>query len=40
MLVMRLVDLAQDMHFLADVLIIYKKIDGKWELTSIVAKLF
>ena len=37
---MRLQDLSNDTHFLADVLILYKKADGKWELTSIVPKLF
>ncbi|MFC2044742.1 hypothetical protein ACFLT8_06095 [Chloroflexota bacterium] len=37
---MRLVDMASDTHFLADVLIVYKKIDGKWELVSIVPKVF
>jgi len=37
---MRLVDLSSDAHFLADVLIVYKQIDGEWELTSIVTKLY
>ncbi|MFC2006609.1 hypothetical protein ACFLUQ_00350 [Chloroflexota bacterium] len=37
---MRLVDLASDTHFLADVVIVYRKIDGKWELNSIMPKAF
>ncbi len=36
---MRLQDLTTNNHFLADALIVYRQIDGKWELTSIVAKL-
>ncbi|MFC2047370.1 hypothetical protein ACFLTK_03755 [Chloroflexota bacterium] len=37
---MRLIDLASDTQFLADVLIVYKKNDRKWALTSIVTKVF
>ena len=37
---MRLVDLVSDIHFLADVLIIYKHIHGEWELAAIVTKLY
>ena len=37
---MRLVDLTSDTHYLADVLIVYKQVDGRWELTSIVTKLY
>ena len=37
---MRLHDLATDKHFLADALIVYKQTDGKWEITSIVTKLY
>lgn len=36
----RLHDLSTDNHFLADALIVYRQIDGKWKLTSIVPKLF
>ena len=37
---MRLVDLASDEHFLADVLIVYRKGQDKWELISTVTKVF
>ncbi len=36
---MRLQDLITNNNFLADALIVYRQIDGKWELTSIVTKL-
>ncbi len=32
----RLVDLVNDTHFSADVLIVYRKVDGKWELASLL----
>ena len=37
---MRLVDLEIDEHFLADVLIVYRKSQDKWELISLVTKVF
>ena len=37
---LRLVDLESNIHFLADILIVYKKVDGEWKLNSTVTKLF
>jgi len=37
---MRLVDLVNDKHFSADVLIVYRKINGKWKLVSLLPILF
>ena len=37
---MKLVDLVNDTHFSADVLIVYRKVDGKWELVSLLPILF
>lgn len=37
---MKLRDFASDTQFLADVFIVYKNIEGKWELVSVVTKLF
>ena len=37
---MELKDIPTDTHFIADVLIVYKKNNGKWELTSLVTKKF
>ncbi|MFC1989644.1 hypothetical protein ACFLVW_03660 [Chloroflexota bacterium] len=37
---MKLLDQASNTHFVADALIVYRKNDGKWELISVVAKLF
>jgi len=37
---MKLTDFPTDTHFIADVLIVYKKINGKWELISLVTKVF
>lgn len=36
----KLIDFAIDTHFRADILIVYKKYGTKWELVSIVTKIF
>jgi hypothetical protein len=37
---MKLKDIATNSYFIADVLVVYKKISGKWELTSLVTRKF
>ena len=37
---MKLKDFATDAHYHVEVFIVYKDIDGKWELVSLVPKLF
>ncbi|MFC1988231.1 hypothetical protein ACFLVJ_00100 [Chloroflexota bacterium] len=37
---MRLKDFPTNSYFTADALIVYKKVNGKWELVSVVTKLF
>ncbi|MFC2034026.1 hypothetical protein ACFLTT_01290 [Chloroflexota bacterium] len=37
---LKLKDFSTNTHYLADIFIVYKNINGKWELASIVAKAF